>query len=86
MVKSINEAQQIERDIFSEHIAKCNSFYCGIVLSLYISSIFFMIRFPGLPIPDTTNVEYPCQVNHAPINIIIYLHTYIVCYTSFFFY
>jgi hypothetical protein len=75
MVKGINEAQQFERDIFSAYIAKCNSFYCGYVLSLYTSSMFFMIGPLVLPITDTTNVEYSCQVNHAPINIIIYFHT-----------
>jgi hypothetical protein len=77
MTKGVNEAQQFERDIFSAYIAKCNSLYCGYVLSVYTSLIFFMIGPLVLPIPYTTNVEYPFQVNHMPINIVIYFYTYV---------
>ncbi|KAF3428085.1 LOW QUALITY PROTEIN: hypothetical protein E2986_11934 [Frieseomelitta varia] len=80
MVVCFKEARQYERDIFSKYIAKCNVFYGGTLIFVYITGLVFVMGPVALPIDYPLECEYPFRVNYTSIIIFIYFHQSFVCF------
>ena len=80
MIVCFKEARRYERDIFSKYIAKCNVFYGGTLIFVYMTGVVFVIGPVALPIDYPLECEYPFRVNYTSIIILIYFHQSFVCF------
>lgn len=82
MLVCFEQAQQYERDIFSKYIAKCNIFYGGTLVFIYMTGVVFVMGPIVLPIDYPLDCEYPFLVNYTSILIFIYCHQSILCFQT----
>ncbi|XP_017759157.1 PREDICTED: uncharacterized protein LOC108550068 [Eufriesea mexicana] len=76
----LEEANQSEREIFDKYTAKCSPFYGGSIVLIYGTATLFLLGPIFMPINFPLDIEYPFEIDYAPVNVIIYTHQALTVY------